>query len=109
MRAEVRLGALAAVTALTLPAAGCGRSRTTLKVGVLIDCHGIFSAYSEGVVAAAELPFVERGGRLAGQKPSDGISGANVGGVPVKIVTGCAEVGAFSELIENVRRLVERD
>src|SRR5262249_26453108 len=109
MRGELRLVALAAAAALILTAAGCGGSRTPLKVGVLIDCHGVFSAYSEGVVAAAELPFLERGGRLAGQKPSDGISRARGRGVPVKSVTGCAEVGAFSELIENVRRLVERD
>jgi branched-chain amino acid transport system substrate-binding protein len=109
MRAELRLAGLATVAALALAAVGCGGSRATLKVGVLTDCHGVFSAISEGVLAAAELPFLDRGGRLAGQKPSDGLSGAKVGGVPVKLVTGCAEVTALSQLIENVRRLVERD
>lgn len=109
MRAELRLAGLAAAAALVLAAAGCGGSRETLKVGVLIDCNGVFSAISEGVLAAAELPFLERGGHLAGPKPSDGIAGAKVGGVPVKIVTGCAEVTYLSQLIENVRGLVERE
>jgi branched-chain amino acid transport system substrate-binding protein len=109
MRAELRLAGLATVAALALAAAGCGGSRATLKVGVLTDCQGVFSAISEGVLAAAELPFLERGGRLAGRKPSDGLSGAKVGGVPVRLVTGCAEVTYLSQMVENVRRLVERD
>jgi branched-chain amino acid transport system substrate-binding protein len=109
MRAELRLAGLAAAAALALAASGCGGSRGALKVGVLIDCQGVFSAISEGVLAAAELPFLERGGRPAGPKPSDGIAGAKVGGVPVEIVTGCAEITYLSQLIENVRRLVERD
>ena len=109
MRAELRLAGLAAAAALALGATGCGANHQTLKVGVLVDCHGVFAPVSEGVLAAAELPFLERGGRLGGQKPSDGIAGVKVGGVPVKIVTGCAEVTYLSQLIENVRRLVERD
>jgi branched-chain amino acid transport system substrate-binding protein len=109
MRAELRLAGLAAAAALALAASGCGGSSKGLRVGVLIDCHGVFSAVSESVLAAAELPFLERGGRLAGPKPGDGIAAAEVGGVPVKIVTGCAEVTYLSQLIENVRRLVERD
>ena len=109
MRGELRLAVVAATAALALAASGCGGSRATLKVGVLIDCQGVFSAISDGVLAAAELPFLERGGRLAGPKPGDGITDAKVGGVPVKMVTGCAEVTYLSQLIENVRRLVERD
>jgi branched-chain amino acid transport system substrate-binding protein len=109
MRPELRLAALTAAAALALAASGCGGSSQTLKVGVLIDCNGVFSAVSESVLAAAELPFLERGGRLAGPKPTDGIADADVGGMPVTIVTGCAEVTYLSQLIENVRRLVERD
>jgi branched-chain amino acid transport system substrate-binding protein len=106
MRAEVRVALL--VTAL-LAVAGCGGSRSTLKVGVLTDCHGVFSAYSDSALAAAELPFLERGARLAGRAPSAGIADARVGGVDVDVVPGCAEVTYLSQLIENVRRLVERD
>jgi branched-chain amino acid transport system substrate-binding protein len=106
MRAEVRLAVL--VTAL-LAVAGCGGNRSTLKVGVLTDCHGAFSAYSDSALAAAELPFLERGARLRGRAPSAGIAGARVGGVNVEVVTGCAEVTYLSQLIENVRRLIERD
>src|SRR5262245_14044608 len=106
MRAEVRLAVL--VTAL-LAVAGCGGNRSTLKVGVLTDCHGTFSAYSENALAAAQLPFLERGARLTGGAPSAGIAGARVGGVNVEVVTGCAEMTYLSQLIENVRRLIERD
>src|SRR5580765_4191021 len=109
MRAELRLAGIAAAAALALAASGCGGSGESLKIGVLVDCQGVFSAVSESVLAATELPFLEQGGRLAGQKPSDGIAGVKLGGVPVKIVTGCAEVTYLSQLIENVRRLVERE
>lgn len=107
MRAELRL--LPVALAAALLAAGCGATRSALKVGVLTDCQGVFSAYSESVLGAAELPFLERGARLAGRKPSDGLAGARVGGVPVEIVQGCAEVTDLTALVESVRTLVERD
>ena len=109
MRAELRLFAVTGVTALALLAAGCGGSEQPFKIGVVVDCEGVFSALTDQVLAGAELPLLERGGRLAGRQASAGIDGPRVGGRRVEIRQGCAEIGYLTQLIENVRRLVEVD
>ena len=61
-------------------------------------------------LAGAELPLVERGGRL-GVEPSDGVSGVSVGGRPIRLYFGCdATDGGSStaQTLAEARRLVEQ-
>src|SRR6266508_1836297 len=107
MRTKLRL--LAVSVALSLLAAGCGGQKNMFTIGVITDCEGVFSAFSEDILAGAELPLLERGGRLVGRKPSDGIAGARVGGSRVELRQGCGEITYLTQLIENTRRLVEEE
>ena len=109
MRPELRLGAAAAVVALSLLTAGCGGSADTFKIGVIVDCQGTFAAYSEDSLAGASLPLLARGGRLAGRKPSDGVEGARVAGRSIELHQGCGEVTYLTQLVENARRLIEEE
>ena len=94
---------------VALLAAGCGGSSKAFKIGLVVDCEGVFSGYSEQVLAGAELPLLERGGRLTGKQPSDGVAGPTVAGRRVEIRQGCEEITNLTQLIENVRRLVEAE
>jgi branched-chain amino acid transport system substrate-binding protein len=107
MRAELRVIILAASAALV--AAGCGGRTTPIRIGVLSDCAGNFGAYNETVLAATELPLLERGARLTGPNPSDGVERARVAGRRVELLTGCTEGNFYSTLIAEVRRLVEKE
>src|SRR5438445_605623 len=92
MRAEVvRHARTAAAVVLCLAlAAGCGgKGASPVKIGVLTVCTGNFSSFYDTTVAGAELPLLERGARLRGKRPSDGVEGASVGGKPVELVIGC--------------------
>jgi branched-chain amino acid transport system substrate-binding protein len=85
---------------------GCGGSGgEPFRVGVLSDCYGPFSSAHELIVAAAELPLIERGGRLSGRSPSDGIEGASAASRPVELLVGC--VTGTGDVIPEARRLVE--
>jgi branched-chain amino acid transport system substrate-binding protein len=101
--------AAAALAAIALAAGGCGGASHPFTIGVVTDCEGVFAPYSPDVLAAAELPLLERGAKLAGRVPADGVKAAKVGGRHVKVVQGCAEITGLTELIENVRRLIEAD
>src|SRR5207247_444938 len=79
----------------------------TFKIGVITDCDGVLSALSPDIVAGAELPLLERGGKLAGREPSDGVVDAKVGGRLVELRQGCGEITYMTQLIESVRRLIE--
>jgi branched-chain amino acid transport system substrate-binding protein len=59
------------------------------------------------MLASAELPLLERGGRLRGKRPSDGVEGARVAGRRVELVFGC--VHSNTEVLNEARRLVEED
>ena len=66
-------------------------------------------AYGDSL-AGAELPLLERGGRL-GVEPSDGVSGASVGGRPIRLYLGCDETDGGSstaQTLAEARRLVEQ-
>jgi len=106
---DLRPAAAALAAVLVLASAGCGARETPIRIGVLSDCVGNYGPYNETVLAATELPLLERGARLAGRDPSDGIAGARVGGRPVELVTGCTESGFYSTLIAETRRLVEKE
>jgi branched-chain amino acid transport system substrate-binding protein len=102
-----RAGLALVVAALAL-GAGCGsRQSEVLRIGVLSDCYGPFSVLNESIVASAELPLLERGGRLRGRQPSDGVDGAEVAGRPVELEIGC--VAGNEDVIPETRRLVEED
>jgi branched-chain amino acid transport system substrate-binding protein len=101
--------AATALAAIALVVGGCGEASRTFTIGVITDCEGVFSAYSPDSLAGAELPLLERGGRLAGRGPGDGVKGTKVAGSRVELVQGCAEITYLTQLIENVRRLIEAD
>ena len=73
---SARAGLAVVAAAALLVGAGCGSNSEAFRIGVLSDCYGPFSALNEAIVASAELPLVERGGKLRGKQPSDGIAGA---------------------------------
>ncbi|MDX6402203.1 MAG: branched-chain amino acid transport system substrate-binding protein [Gaiellaceae bacterium] len=103
----VALGALS--VGLTLLAVGCSGGRDgVIRIGVIADCEGSFSFTFESALAGAELPLVDRGARLRGTKPSDGIEGASVAGKRVELLFGCDRSTRASTIAE-LRRLVEQE
>jgi branched-chain amino acid transport system substrate-binding protein len=87
---------------------GCGGSSgEPFLIGILSDCYGPFSGANELNVASAQLPLVERGAKLLGRKPSDGIGAIEVAGRRVELAVGC--VSGTDEVIPEARRLVEED
>jgi branched-chain amino acid transport system substrate-binding protein len=110
-----RVGLLLAVAAgLSLVLAACGGGeKRPIRIALYTPCHGVWGAGYEANIAAVELPLIERGARLAGKKPSDGLVGAEAAGRKVELLVGCSAEGgdAFGspqELLE-VRRLVESE
>ena len=96
--------------ALALAAAGCGGAGGgTITIGVLSYCQGASPENGEQIVAGAELPLIERGAKLRGRKPSDGITDATVAGKRVRLLLGCMRYRAFGMNIAESRRLVEQD
>lgn len=97
----------ALLVGLVCAVAGCAGQRAgTIKIGVLAACEGSFGNFAPAIFAGAELALLERGARLAGSKPSDGIEGASVAGQDVKLFFGCGDDSAETALSE-ARRLVE--
>ena len=76
---------------------------------MLVDCTGIGAETHDWSLAAAELPLLQHGGRLAGRGPASGVRGATVAGRPVELVEGCSESGVYGRLITETRQLVEID
>src|SRR5690349_18112770 len=107
MRAELRLTAACIVCLLAFLASGCGGGEQPVRIGVLSDCRGLLSANNEPSLAGAEFPLLERGARLRGVKPSDGITTARVAGRRVELVVGCSESGVYDVLVAETRRLIE--
>jgi branched-chain amino acid transport system substrate-binding protein len=97
------------VAALASWAAGCGSSARPVRIGVVVDCVGINRSLREAQLAAAQLPFLERGARSRGRAVTAGISAARVAGRRVQLVDGCTEVLETSALMLEVRRLIERE
>jgi branched-chain amino acid transport system substrate-binding protein len=99
--------AVLAVTILGL--AGCSeKGKSTIRIGVLGVCQGVFAPLYQEVIAGAELPLLERGAKLRGSKPSDGVRGAKIAGHRVELVFGCSDETGERALAE-VRRLVEKE
>jgi branched-chain amino acid transport system substrate-binding protein len=80
---------------------------------VLAECQTpLLTSYAQDL-AGAELPLLERGARLRGPSPSDGIVGASVAGRSVELDFGCSGGSAGSSPTDSglaeARRLVESD
>jgi branched-chain amino acid transport system substrate-binding protein len=103
-----RRGLTAVVLSSLAFASGCGgKGETAVRIGILSDCYGPFSSAHELIIASAELPLMNRGGKLSGRKPSDGIEGASVAGRSVELVVGC--ITGTEDVLPEARRLVEED
>jgi branched-chain amino acid transport system substrate-binding protein len=111
--------------ALALAAAGCGSDDGggggdqaaqegggggPIKVGFLSDCEGAFGSFFEPTISGANLALIKNAGATAaGEKPSDGVTGAKVAGRDIEIVGyGCADDTA-DKAIEETRRLMEQE
>jgi branched-chain amino acid transport system substrate-binding protein len=101
-------GLAAATLTLALLAAGCGGGPRSIRIGVLAVCQGDFAPVYEDVLAGAELPLLEHGGRLVSPQPSDGVAGAHVAGRGIDLVLGCSDDSGTRALWE-ARRLVEQE
>lgn len=109
MRTELRrlgVGVFVAVVAI-LSAACAGGADRPVRIGLLTDCRGPFAGFEQAMLAGAELPLLQRGGRLVTAKPAGGVSGTRVSGRRVELVRGCSEFAEHTVLIEEARRLVE--
>ena len=98
-----------ALAACAVVAAGCAGDDRPFRLGVLTDCQGPFHAFEEAELSGVELPLVERGARLRGPAPTDGVTDATAGGRRVELVRGCAETGEYAVFLEEARRLVEKE
>jgi branched-chain amino acid transport system substrate-binding protein len=89
------------------PAEGGGG---TIKIGILSDCEGAFGSFFEPTASGANLALIRHaGGTPAGEKPTDGVTGAKIGDSEIEIVGyGCADDTA-DKAIEETRRLMEQE
>ena len=126
MRGRKLLTLVAALAALALVGVGCGDDEEegggdgggdtaaqeggTIKIGFLSDCEGAFGSFFEPTISGAHLALIRQAGaQPAGEKPSDGIEGAQIAGKDVEIVGyGCADDTA-DKAIEETRRLMEQE
>ena len=95
---------MAAVAAV---AAGCpGGEERPLRIGVIVDCTGIYRSLEDAELSGAALPLLQRGADLRGRRAADGLTPARVAGRNVELVPGCTESFEFSTLTTELRRLV---
>ncbi len=105
----MRRGALVVLAGVILGLAGCGgEGKSTIRIGLLGVCQGVFAPFYQEIVAGAELPLLQRGAKLRGSMPTDGVRGATVAGHPVELLFGCSDETGERALAE-VRRLVEKE
>jgi branched-chain amino acid transport system substrate-binding protein len=102
-----RVGAGIAAICLLLGLGACGEEQEPIQVGVLIECVGPLAGSEQTMFAAAELPFLERGARLHGDDPTDGLDDAKVGGRPLELLVGCTIQSDQVRQIVETRRLIE--
>jgi branched-chain amino acid transport system substrate-binding protein len=123
LRTRKLLALFGAALALGLVGAGCGGDDEgggdgggngaaqesgggAIKIGILSDCEGAFGSFFEPTASGANLALIKyAGGKAAGEKPTDGVTGAKVGDSNIEIVGyGCANDTA-DKAIEETRRL----
>ena len=95
------------VCVLALLAGACADDEPPLRIGVVVDCVGIFRSFGDAELSGAQLPLIERGARRRGGQAQDGITPVTVAGRSVELVTGCTEAAEFSVLTTELRRMAE--
>jgi branched-chain amino acid transport system substrate-binding protein len=82
----------------------------TIKLAILSNCEGAFGAFYEPDIAGAQVPLINRGAKPENpEKPSDGITGAEIAGKKIEIVGyGCSD-GTADKAIDETRRLMEQE
>jgi branched-chain amino acid transport system substrate-binding protein len=100
-----RPAALLAAVVVAITASSCGSADTPLRIGVLVECSGLFAPTAAGALAGASLPLLERGA-TKGDSPGE-VDDARVGGRRVELVPACTQVTKFSQLVSETRWLVE--
>jgi YVTN family beta-propeller protein len=83
------------------------RAEDAVRIGLLTACEGFYGLFADPSLAGAELPLLQRGARLAGPRPADGVQGAIIAGKEVQLLFGCGDDTAEKALSES-RRLVEQ-
>jgi branched-chain amino acid transport system substrate-binding protein len=90
--------------------ADSGGGGGTIKVGFLSDCEGDFGSFFEPTASGFNQALIDKAGaKPASKKPSEGVTGATVGGKKIEVVGyGCSDATA-DKAIEETRRLVEQE
>ena len=111
----------AAVLALTACGGGGGSSSSSsqtaaapasapegaIKIGVLTTCGGPFATFEAESLSGAKYALIkDAGGKAAGTKPQDQVTGATAGGKPIAISYGCSDATP-DKAVAEARRLVE--
>ena len=124
------LALFAALLALALVGAGCGDDDDDdgggggdqaaqeegggggdpIRVAMLSNCEGPFGSFFEPTASGMNTALIKyAGARPAGERPTDGVEGAEVAGSPIEIVGyGCSDDTA-DKAIEETRRLMEQE
>ncbi|HET8968268.1 MAG TPA: ABC transporter substrate-binding protein, partial [Gaiellaceae bacterium] len=95
------------VTVLAALCVSCAQPTDPIRIGVLADCEGAVGGLYDVALGGAELPLLQRGARLAGARPANGIEGIEIGGRRVELVLGCAAEQTDGAV--ELRRLVESE
>jgi branched-chain amino acid transport system substrate-binding protein len=98
-----------ATAATTAPSTGTSStgSGKPVKIGILTTCGGPFALFEAEAFSGAKYALVnDAGGKSAGSKPQDGVTGATAGGRPVSIEFGCSDATP-DKAVAEARRLVE--
>ncbi len=98
-------GALAIV--LALGSVSCGGRDDPFRLAIQVECQGAFEGFADDELAGAFLPLLERGARLTGSSPSDGIEGASIAGRPVDVKPACTESLDPPYAVVQTRELLE--
>jgi branched-chain amino acid transport system substrate-binding protein len=78
-----------------------------ITIGILSTCGGPFALFEAEAFAGAKYALVkDAGGKAAGTKPQDGVTGATIAGKPVQIKFGCSDATP-DKAVSEARRLVE--
>jgi branched-chain amino acid transport system substrate-binding protein len=93
---------------LALLTVSCGGGGVaTIRIGVLVDCEGLYGFAGDASYAGAELPLIQRGSRPHGSDPSNGITEATLAGKKIQILLRCGD-GTTRKALSEARQLVER-
>lgn len=90
---------------LTMSCGGGGVAR--IRIGVLVDCEGLYGFAGDASYAGVELPLIQRGARPLGSDPSNGITDAALAGKKIQVLLRCGD-GTTREALSEARLLVEQ-